>query len=85
MSDPSASSQDPITTLFTMLAQAFEAESEDLARALEDGSLALEMSEDDEGGRFVEATWTRGGTPRVARVYRDRVLREKSARGDRPA
>lgn len=73
---PPDSPYDSVNTLFGMLAEAFGFDADALARALEDGSLTLDLTQDEESRRFVVATLKDDGGVRRAKIYRDALYRE---------
>ncbi len=71
-STPQSELYEQINTLFGTLAEAYKLEGETLARALEDGSMQLEMGEDENGNRFVLARHTQAdGTEKIARIFKE--------------
>lgn len=61
---------DEINALVGALAKALHIDEKQVATELEDGTIALQMGEDDNGNRFVEAT--RAGS--TARVYQGAIV-----------
>jgi hypothetical protein len=67
---------DEINALFGTIADAFKLNAEGLAKALEDGSMTLDMGEDQSGDRFVAATYTQNGESRTCRIFNDGIRDE---------
>jgi hypothetical protein len=69
---------DEINALFGTIADAFKLDGEALAKALEDGSMKLELGEDESGARFVAATQTQDGETRTCRIVNDEPGKDRS-------
>ncbi|WP_413206634.1 hypothetical protein [Rhodospirillum sp. A1_3_36] len=68
---------DEINALFGTIADAFKLNADGLAKALEDGSMALDMGQNEDGDRFVAATYTQNGESRTCRIFNDGIREDK--------
>ncbi|MCF8479884.1 MAG: hypothetical protein K9H25_05595 [Rhodospirillum sp.] len=75
---------DEINALFGTIAGAFKLEGDAMVKALEDGSMTLEMGQRDDGDRFVAATFTQNGESRTCRIFKDGIHDEGEDGSSRP-
>ncbi|MGB0697329.1 MAG: hypothetical protein ACPGOY_16870 [Rhodospirillaceae bacterium] len=65
--------KDVVEALFGSLAKAFSLSAEETAKALETGTLVLEMGQDQNDNHFVLASYGHGEDRRIARIFKDAI------------